>query len=117
MELINFRRYRQPDLDIRFWRTSTGHEVDIILGDMHTAIEVKGSGRVHETDLRGMRALREGHRVQHAVVVCLEKEPRVLDDDIEIVPWQGFLERLWAGWRLANVSHHGTAVAVHRPAG
>jgi predicted AAA+ superfamily ATPase len=97
MELMNFRRYRQPDLDIRFWRTSTGHEVAFILGDMQAAIEVKGSGRVHETDLRGLRALRESHRVKHAVVVCLEKEPRVLDDDIEIAPWGKFLERLWAG--------------------
>lgn len=97
MELMNFRRYRQPELDIRFWRTSTGHGVDFILGDMRTAIDVKGSGRVHESDLRGLRALREGHRVQYAVVVYLEKEPRVLDDGIEIVPWQGLLERLWAG--------------------
>jgi len=31
MELMNFRRYRDPELDIRFWRTSAGQEVARIL--------------------------------------------------------------------------------------
>ena len=97
MELMNFRRYRQPDLDVRFWRTSTGHEVDFVLGDMEAAIEVKGARRVHEGDLRGLRALQESHRVKRALVVCLEKEPRVLESRIEIAPWRLFLEQLWAG--------------------
>lgn len=97
MELMNFRRYRQPDLDIRFWRSSTGHEVDFVLGDMETAIEVKGARRVHDGDLGGMRALRDSHHVKRSLVVCLEKEPRVLDSGLEIVPWPLFLDRLWAG--------------------
>lgn len=97
MELMNYRRYRQPELDIRFWRTSAGHEVDFILGDMVVAIEVKGARRVHVGDLGGLTALRESHRVKRAVVVCLEKEPRVLESGIEIVPWRSFLDRLWDG--------------------
>jgi len=97
MELMNFRRYRRPDLDIRFWRTSTGHEVDFVLGEMDAAIEVKGARRVHESDLRGLRALRESHRVKRAVVVCLEKEARVLAGGIRILPWRVFLEELWSG--------------------
>jgi predicted AAA+ superfamily ATPase len=96
MELMNFRRYRMPDLGISFWRTSTGHEVDFILGDMHTAVEVKGGKRVHEGDLRGLRSLRESHKVKRALVVCLEKETRVLESGIEILPWRVFLDRLWA---------------------
>jgi predicted AAA+ superfamily ATPase len=96
MELLNFRRYRSPDLDVRFWRTSTGYEVDFILGDMETAIEVKGNARVHTGDLRGLRALRDAHRVRKAIAVCLEKEPRKVDA-IEILPWRDFLDRLWAG--------------------
>ncbi len=97
MELMNYRRYRQPDLDLRYWRTSTGQEVDFVLGDMIAAIEVKGARRVHEGDLRGLKALRQSHAVKYALVVCLEKEPRRVESGIEIVPWRLFLERLWAG--------------------
>jgi uncharacterized protein len=97
MELLNYRRYRAPDLDVRFWRTSTGLEVDFVLGEMDAAIEVKGSARVHDGDLGGLRALRSTHRVKRALVVSLEKEARRLDDGIEVLPWRVFVERLWAG--------------------
>lgn len=100
MELQNFRRYEAPDLEIRFWRTSTGQEVDFVLGDLEVAIEVKGAARVHEGDLRGLRALREEHRVRRAVMVCLEKEPRSVDG-IDILPWRVFLDWLW-GKRLTR---------------
>ena len=95
MELQNYRRYRDPELDLRFWRTSTGLEVDFVLGDMQAAIEVKGSARVHEGDLGGLRALRASQRVKHALVVSLEKEPRKLEDGLEVLPWRAFVERLW----------------------
>ncbi|MEQ1890945.1 MAG: ATP-binding protein [Planctomycetota bacterium] len=97
MELLNYRRYRAPDMDVRFWRTSTGLEVDFVLGEMDAAIEVKGSARVHEGDLGGLRALRASHKAKHAIVVSLEKEARRLDDGIEVLPWRVFVERLWAG--------------------
>jgi predicted AAA+ superfamily ATPase len=97
MEIMNYRRYQNPDLEVRFWRASTGQEVDFVLGEMDAAIEVKGAARAHEGDLRGLRAMRESHRVKHAALVCLEKEPRSLDRGIEILPWRVFLDRLWSG--------------------
>jgi predicted AAA+ superfamily ATPase len=50
MELKAYQAYVSPELDLAYWRTSSGLEVDFILGNMRTAIEVKGSGRVHEGD-------------------------------------------------------------------
>lgn len=97
MELKAYQAYRNPELDIRYWRTSTGYEVDFILGEMNVAIEVKGSQRVNSSHIRAMRALREEHTVEHAVIVSLEKEPRELDSNIQVLPWQVFLERLWSG--------------------
>lgn len=47
MELKAYKAYRYPELEIRYWRTSTGYEVDFILDDMATAIEVKASARIH----------------------------------------------------------------------
>lgn len=96
MEVMNYRRYRRPDLTIRFWRTAGGHEVDFILGDMEVALEVKGAKRVHEGDLRGLRALSESHRVRRSMLVSLESQPRLISG-IELVPWRLFLDRLWGG--------------------
>jgi predicted AAA+ superfamily ATPase len=97
MELKAYQAYRNPELDIRYWRTSTGFEVDFILGEMDVAIEVKGSQNVHSGYTRGMRALLEEHRVRRAIIVSLEKHPRVLEAGLEVLPWQDFLERLWGG--------------------
>jgi hypothetical protein len=80
-----YRRYRVPDLDVRYWRTASGLEVDLVLGDMQAAVEVKGSARVHDGDLRGLRALAEEHRVRHRIVACLEREPRTVGG-IQVLP-------------------------------
>ena len=95
MELMAYRRHRVPDLDLSYWRTSTGLEVDFILGD--AAVECKGAARVHGPDLAGLRALAEGQRIRRKFVVCVEPEPRRTEEGIEILPWRLFLERLWAG--------------------
>ena len=97
MELKAYQAYRNPDLQIAFWRTAGGYEVDFLLGEKDVAIEVKGSSRVHEGDLRGLRALPEDGPVRRRVIVCLEEEPRTLEDGIEVLPWQSFLEELWGG--------------------
>ena len=97
MELKAYQAYRNPELEIRYWRTSTGFEVDFILGEMDVAIEVKGSQRVHSNHIRGLRALLEEHSVKRAVIVSLEKHPRKLDPPLEILPWKVFLEALWSG--------------------
>lgn len=97
MELRAYQAYKNPDLPITYWRTSTGQEVDFLLGDKDLAIEVKGSARVHEGDGRGLAALAEDGPVKKRVIVCLEKEPRKVHRDLEICPWRLFIDRLWAG--------------------
>jgi len=101
MELMAYRAYRQPDLEIRFWRTAHGQEVDFVVGnmssDMDLALEIKASKRVHTGDLRGLRVLAEEAAPRRRIVVCLEDESRTTTDNIEILPWRSFLERLWAG--------------------
>ena len=96
MELKAYQAYRNPELDLTFWRTAGGFEVDFILGNLEVAVEVK-AGTVHEGDLRGLRALLEERRVKHPVVVSLEAQPRIMDRRIQILPWKTFLERLWNG--------------------
>jgi len=95
MELKAYQAYRAPDLPITFWRTSTGREVDFILGDKELAIEVKGSSRIHAGDAASLAVLSEDGPVRKSCIVCLESQVRYLPGGIEAIPWQQFIERLW----------------------
>ncbi|MBI2981482.1 MAG: ATP-binding protein [Deltaproteobacteria bacterium] len=97
MELMSYKAYRNPEMEITFWRTSTNQEVDFIVNDREMAIEIKGSSRVHEGDLKSMNVLLEDGPVRRKVIVCLEKQRRLVGNQIEIIPWQEFLKDLWRG--------------------
>lgn len=97
MELRAYQAYQNPDLPVTFWRTSTGQEVDFILGDKELALEIKGAFRVHEGDIRSLLACREDGPVKKCVIISLEKEPRLISKGIEVLPWRLFIERLWGG--------------------
>ncbi|MEW6186169.1 MAG: DUF4143 domain-containing protein [Thermodesulfobacteriota bacterium] len=97
MELKAYQAYRNPEMTITFWRTSTGREVDFILDDKALALEVKGTSRIHEGDCGSLMALLDDGPVKKCCLVCLEKQPRQLTKNIESIPWQMFIERLWNG--------------------
>lgn len=96
MELRAYQAYKNPELEISFWRSAAGQEVDFILGEKELAIEVKAVSMVPDRALRNLWALSEDGPVKKSVVVCLEKVVRKINN-IEILPWQEFLKRLWAG--------------------
>lgn len=96
MELVAHSSYTELDYDINFWRTKTGHEVDFVLAGGEIAVEVKGTDRVDNRDLRPIRAFVEGHSPARAIVVCNERRSRRAGD-IEILPVRRFLKQLWAG--------------------
>ena len=60
------------------------------------AVEVKARKNVGARDPRGLRALREEGLCDHYLLVSMEPVPRVVDG-IRILPWPGFLDRLWGG--------------------
>jgi len=97
MELKAYQAYKNPELMLHYWRTSTGLEVDFILGDMEVAIEVKSSKRVHEMDCKSLLDLAEEHKVKRLLLISFESEPKIINDTIECLPWDLFLKRLWAG--------------------
>jgi len=96
MELRAYKAYRNPELDITYWRTSTGYEVDFILGEKQVALEIKSGTKVHDIDLRSLKTLQEDGKVKHLLVISQEKYPRDMGN-IKIIPWKIFLEMLWAG--------------------
>jgi predicted AAA+ superfamily ATPase len=93
-ELVAHRDYvsGQP---LAYWRSTSGFEVDFILGD-HTAVEAKASANVGPSDLRSLRALAEEKILKRFLCVSLERRRRVVDG-ITILPYQEFLDALWAG--------------------
>jgi predicted AAA+ superfamily ATPase len=81
--------------DITYWRSKSGYEVDFVITDQ-TAIEVKASKNIAPHDLRGLKALQEEKVLKRYLVVCLEKNERKMGS-IQVLPWEIFLVRLWAG--------------------
>ncbi|HEV7666992.1 MAG TPA: AAA family ATPase [Thermoanaerobaculia bacterium] len=96
MEIQAHRSYRDLGYGIHFWRTKSGLEVDFVLGDGEVAVEVKGTSRVDPSDFRSLRTFVEDHHPRHAILVCNERSPRLVEG-IEVLPWREFLTRLWGG--------------------
>lgn len=96
MELKAYASYSELDYDINYWRTKTGLEVDFIIGQGHTAIEVKGSSRIDSRSLRSLKTFMDDFNPKNAIVVCNETAERVIEG-IRITPWNVFLSQLWAG--------------------
>ena len=94
LEMLAHSSYHEIDYPINFWRTKNGQEVDFILGDGEVAIEVKGSNLVDKRALRPMKSFIELYRPRQAIVVCNETQER-LHDNIRIMPWRIFLQKLW----------------------
>lgn len=95
MELSAHSGYTEKNYPISYWRTSSGIEVDFILGDHEVGIEVKSSAMVTDRHLTGLRAFREDYRAHRLIAVSMDPKPRRTSDGIDILPWDEFLNRLW----------------------
>ncbi len=94
MEFTAHSSYSELNYEVNYWRTKSRLEVDFILGGGEVAIEVKGQSRVNSRALRPLSAFIKEHAPKKALVVCNEREERVVGK-IRILPWQRFLEKLW----------------------
>lgn len=93
-ELAAFVDYR-GDGELRYWRTTSGLEVDFILNG-EVAIECKATRTVAASDLRGLRALGEELPFKRRILACFEGAPRRVEG-IEILPWTDLLDQIWGG--------------------
>jgi uncharacterized protein len=94
-EIRALNDYLGLNLDIRYWRTSSGAEVDFVLYGENTfiAIEVKRSRRPQRSDLSGLRLFLQDYPEAKALLVC-GVERREYADGIEIWPITEFLQNL-----------------------
>lgn len=93
-ELVAWRDYMSGEA-VSHWRSSSGFEVDFILGD-HTAVEVKAKENVSLQDLKSLRALAEEKKLKRHLCVSLEPRGRRVEG-IGILPYRQFLDALWTG--------------------
>jgi predicted AAA+ superfamily ATPase len=93
-ELTCFKDYVSGE-PLSFWRSSTGYEVDFIIGD-HTAVEVKAKENVSPQDVKSLRALTEEKQLRRYLCVSLEPRRRKMGGVI-ILPFREFLDELWNG--------------------
>jgi len=91
-ELTCHRDYVSGD-SLSFWRSTSGFEVDFILGD-HTAVEVKAKKTVSPRELRSLRALADEKKFKRLICACLETRARTVNG-VQILPYREFLSRLW----------------------
>jgi len=89
--------YGDLDLDLSYWRTHSGFEVDFIVGDMDLAVECKAAREVRAADLRGLRALMEDDAPGRSILVSRDPRLRKTEDGIEMIPWREFCRALWVG--------------------
>jgi len=96
MELRAFLSYRRIKMDLTYWRTQTGIEVDFIIGD-DTGIEVKSALKVTDKHLKGLRALKDENILRQFFLVSLDELDRETPDGIRLLFWKSFLVKLWNG--------------------
>jgi predicted AAA+ superfamily ATPase len=91
-----YRHYSRLDFPISFWRTASGAEVDLILGDAEVAIEIKSSEDAGDRT-KGLHLFHEEHKCRKSLIVSRDPLPRQLRSNITVMPWHTFCEMLWEG--------------------
>ncbi len=91
-----YSHYSKIEFPITFWRTASGTEVDLILGDADAVVEIKSSENVGDRP-KGLHLFLEEKKCKKSFIVSREPLSRNLDSNITVLPWQSFCEMLWAG--------------------
>ncbi|MFY8020585.1 MAG: ATP-binding protein [Bacteroidia bacterium] len=96
MELYAYSQYSGKEFPIYYWRTTSQIEVDFVIGENEVALEIKASNNINSRHLKGLKSFSEEYQTKQMILVCNESYPRLMDN-ILILPWKNFLEKLWSG--------------------
>jgi len=95
MEIRAFLSYFNVYKNIYFWRTNCGKEVDLVIGEAEWAIEIKTSKQKSMKDFKGLLAFGEEFPNAKLLAITFDDTKRLIDNKIEVFPWQEFLKQLW----------------------
>ena len=93
-EIYAHSRYSGKEYPVYYWRTASQLEIDFVLGDHEVAIEVKATEQASQRYLKGLKAFAEEYEVKKLILISNDPMPRLVEN-ILILPWKVFLERLW----------------------
>lgn len=93
-EIYAHSKYSENNYPIYYWRTASQIEIDFVLGDHEVAIEVKSTDQANPRHLKGLKAFAEEYEVKKLILISNDPLPRLVDN-ILILPWGVFLEKLW----------------------
>lgn len=95
-ELKAYVSYSRNANGLSYWRTYTGIEVDVVIGDAKLAIEIKSVEEVLSRHLKGLAAFKQEHPECRMLIVSLDPVERNIGE-VEALYVYNFLKMLWAG--------------------
>lgn len=93
-ELVAYLHYSHSEEKLSYWRTYTGVEVDIVVGDARVAIEIKSTEEVQSRHMKNLKVFAEEHHACKLMIVSLDVFTRKTDN-IECIYVMDFFKRLW----------------------
>lgn len=95
-ELVAYMHYFHCDEKLSYWRTYTGVEVDLIVGEARIAIEIKSVEEVLNKHLKNLKSFAAEYPDSRRIIVSLDIFNRTIDN-IECLYAMDFLHQLWEG--------------------
>jgi predicted AAA+ superfamily ATPase len=95
-EIIARIGYSLSNQKVTYWRSSSGYEVDCIIGNGNIAIEFKSCSEIKSRHTKGLKAFSEDYPQARLIIVSMDKYKRMMNN-IEIFPATEFLSELWKG--------------------
>lgn len=96
LELIAYIGYNHKEEKLSYWRTHSGIEVDVVIGNALLAIEIKSAEEVQKRHLKGLRSFGDDYPECRKIIVSLDRINREVDG-IELLYISDFLSCLWKG--------------------
>ncbi len=93
LEVRAYLSYWRKHIDMSYWCTKHGTEVDLIIGD-ETAIEIKTTNKTADKHFKNLRLLAEENICQRYILISHDRINRKVDQ-FEAIYWEDFLQQLW----------------------
>jgi len=94
MEIRAYLSYTRKKIQLSYWRSTHGYEVDFLLG-REVAVKVKASKKISQRDFKGLKALKE-EGIFKTYIMVSQDPVNTKDDDFQALFWEKFLDDLWS---------------------
>lgn len=95
LEIKAYLSYKREKKPLTFWSSVQKQEVDFLIG-AETAIEVKATRKVSETDFKGLLALKE-EKVFKSFYLVSQDPIDHKRHGVHCLYWESFIKKLWKG--------------------